>query len=363
MSTRHSFLSTTGLLRASSSASTYSFRQATPESTKPRKTKNETYKTESITRKVVTRAGVIPLGPAVLVVIAFTFSLIFIASISFAFIGSEDEPIFKDLLEDIVHNSPGIVLVGDNVDVDIDEPSITVRWTILGCGQEFMLSGSEGSHGTDLCGVPSMALNVFVDDDETPTATYDPARVPIASDTRQRRSIQNLHQFDSDHVLDVHAARLYPFDTYKLTSTIRVLTASTNESLPLIRLPTLTQTSSFLVDPNDSPSFVGQAQHASRDLTLDIRRPGEARAFALLLFAVNWMLAHASLAYMFLIWKLKDTNKVLKYLAFVAVSLLLIPKMREAMPDAPGYDGVLIGEQSLTLFVKNATPIHSTPSR
>lgn len=55
------------------------------------------------------------------------------------------------------------MLVGDNVDVDVDEPSITIRWTILGCGQEYMLSGAEGSHGSDLCGVPSMPLNIFVD--------------------------------------------------------------------------------------------------------------------------------------------------------------------------------------------------------
>ena len=61
-------------------------------------------------------------------------------------------------------NAWQIVLVGENVDIDVDEPSITIRWSILGCGASFVLSGSEGVHGSSACGIPSLALNVFVDE-------------------------------------------------------------------------------------------------------------------------------------------------------------------------------------------------------
>lgn len=49
------------------------------------------------------------------------------------------------------------------MDVDVDEPQISIRWSILGCGTSFVLTGSEGAHGSSACGIPSMALNIFVD--------------------------------------------------------------------------------------------------------------------------------------------------------------------------------------------------------
>lgn len=106
MSTRHSFLSTTGLLRANSSASTLSTRQTNLGNTKV----GSHIRVDNTpkTRKTVTRAGVVPLGPTFIIFIAFFFSFIFIFSISFAFVGSEDEETFKDLLNDIAHNSPGV---------------------------------------------------------------------------------------------------------------------------------------------------------------------------------------------------------------------------------------------------------------
>ncbi len=109
MSTRHSFLSTTGLVRGNTTSSTYSARQASSGGTKTGKNKQVTDDSKvTRSRKIVTRAGVIPLGPTFLIIIAFTFSVFFIASISFAFVGAEDEPTFKGLLEDIAHNNPGV---------------------------------------------------------------------------------------------------------------------------------------------------------------------------------------------------------------------------------------------------------------
>lgn len=165
-------------------------------------------------------------------------------------------------------------------------------------------------------------------------------------------SIQNLFQFDSDHVLDVHLSRLYPFDTYELTSTIHILDKDKNP-VNLARLPIITQTPSFIVSTTDVASFMNSTssddavKQGGRNLEMKVVRPGEARAFALLLFAINWMLAHATVAYMVLAWKSEDTERVLKYLAFVAITMVLIPQIRKAMPDAPGLDGVLIGQSFL----------------
>lgn len=80
-------------------------------------------------------------------------------------------------------------------------------------------------------------------------------------------------------------------------------------------------------------------QLPSRDLELAIVRPGEARFFALVLFGLSWMLAHATVAYVALAWKTEGRDAVVRYLAFSLVSLLAIPGLRNAMPDAPGYDG------------------------
>lgn len=95
------------------------------------------------------------------------------------------------------------MLVGESVDVDVDEPSVTIRWAVLACGNDFMLSGSAGVHGTNACGLPSTAMHIYVDrydhnavkryvfyhphSDESPTFTYDPSEIPFNKDTGHRR--------------------------------------------------------------------------------------------------------------------------------------------------------------------------------
>ena len=109
MSTRHSFLSTTGLIRAPSNASTLphvkSTKHAQKSGTKP--------KTPSRAKTVLsrTKAGILPLGTRFIVGMAILFSLFFIFSLSCAFIGTEeDEPPFKDLLDNVAANDPGVSL-------------------------------------------------------------------------------------------------------------------------------------------------------------------------------------------------------------------------------------------------------------
>lgn len=142
----------------------------------------------------------------------------------------------------------------------------------------------------------------------------------------------------------MHEARLYPFDTYVLTTTLRAVDSTTNETVPITRLLTITDTSSFIIAPSDSASYVVSStstgeQIPSRDLVINIVRSGEARFFALMLFGVNWMLAHTTVAYVGLAWKTKGSETVLRYLIFCLITLLAIPGVRNTMPDAPGYDG------------------------
>ena len=55
------------------------------------------------------------------------------------------------------------MLLGENVDVDVDEPSIGIRWSVLGCGDGYVLNGSAGVHESDSCGLPAMYLQIHVD--------------------------------------------------------------------------------------------------------------------------------------------------------------------------------------------------------
>ncbi|KAI0632341.1 hypothetical protein C8Q77DRAFT_918090 [Trametes polyzona] len=363
MSTRHSFLSTTGLIRPPSAASSYTESSSAPahKHARPNGTKSSGRRTHIGTPpapplpttgpnlpplKPLTRAGVMPLGPAFVVGIAALLSLLFVLAVSCAFIGDDDNPPpFAALLDDTAANAPGIVLIGDDVDVDVDEPALTVRWSIIACGEGFVLPGSEGAHGSANCGLPVMPLKIFVDGESEAAATYDPTLFPYASSNGRRNTIQNMFQFDDDHVLDVHQARLYPFDTYLLTSTLRAVSPTENKTLPIQRLATISLTSSFVISSDDVQSYTQNAngtQAPSRDLTLRVSRPPEARTYALLLFAASWMLAHATMALVAFSWRVEGAERIVKYLASTLIIILLIPQLRNAMPDAPDLDGVLI---------------------
>lgn len=130
--------------------------------------------------EVLPRNVAIPMRGATIAKIALIISLVFISTISLAFIGgSVVDEYFELELNALANTSPGvcyflltsghslifsqIVLIGESVDVDVDEPSVTVRWSIIACGEEFVLPGSTGVHGSDLCGLPSQPLFFFVD--------------------------------------------------------------------------------------------------------------------------------------------------------------------------------------------------------
>lgn len=170
----------------------------------------------------------------------------------------------------------------------------------------------------------------------------------------QNFSIQNLVQFDSDHVLNVEQARLYPFDTYFLSSTLRIVSPGTNQTLPIRRLATIDETSSFLVKTVDIESYSNAANNTespSRDIDMFITRPGNARAFTLLLFGVSWILTHVTICHVIIARMLRDVKPLLKHLVSTGAILVALPQIRNSMPDAPGLDGVLIGAIICSHFV------------
>ena len=92
-----SFVSITGLLDDKKDSSSKAITQATGRTT-PRKD-----------ARLAGHGGIIPLRIGTVLVLAATFSLLFILSICFAFIGDGgDEPYFKQTLNSVAQNSPGV---------------------------------------------------------------------------------------------------------------------------------------------------------------------------------------------------------------------------------------------------------------
>lgn len=155
-------------------------------------------------------------------------------------------------------------------------------------------------------------------------------------------SIQNLVQFDSDHTLDVHADRLYPFDYYKLSSTIRAIAFDNETVIPIQKLITINLTPSFDINTIDMASYSalpnGKKQE-SRDVDIYISRPNEARFFALLLFFISWILAHITIGHVLIARRLHELRPVIPHLISCATVLVAIPLLRNSMPDAPDLDG------------------------
>lgn len=259
--------------------------------------------------------------------------------------------------------------------------------------------------------------------------------------------IQNLLQFDSDHVLDVHTTRLYPFDTYSLSTSLRVAVPRSNQTqthdIPFLGVSIVDQAITFSIDTFSTPTSeditatlsenrqVSESDEpleptlaSSRYVELLIRRPASDRIYSLLLFGVNWLLSHFNFGVVLMATcrgKLKIRAKAtgassgneglsaeqgenkrmrtirkiieqrrariaathgihvpgenvantnppttttetrpmvntlvvrryntskdsLKLLAGVLAVILVIPQLRDAMPDPPSFDGVLIGE-------------------
>ncbi|KAH8114565.1 hypothetical protein DFH11DRAFT_1508952 [Phellopilus nigrolimitatus] len=288
-----------------------------------------------------TRHGVVPLGSGFVVALAVSFSILFILSISLAFVNQGAFPSFRDTLNEITSNNPGIVLLGENVDVDVDEPSVSIRWSTLGCGAGFILPGSPLLHGSSACGLPAIPLEIFIDEAKEPVYSYDPKIVPTDPKTNQRSIVHSLIQFDSDHILDVHSARLYPFDTYLISFYMRATSSnSSDKDIPtsIIGLPVLGLSPSFSISSFDTEVsiLVDDSEQPAMHLQMSIVRPGDARTYAMLIFGINWILSHFNFGIVILTMIQNKRTDALKQLAGVLAVLLVIPQLRDVMPDGPG---------------------------
>ncbi|KAH8825396.1 hypothetical protein DL96DRAFT_1448692, partial [Flagelloscypha sp. PMI_526] len=272
----------------------------------------------------------------------FSTCFFFVAMISLAFVGhSKKTDLFKAVLANVTTTNPGIVLLGEDVDVDIDEPSISIRWSILACGKTNYLEGSGGIHGVEDCGLPKQQLSVFLDSASTPEFVYNPSSLPISTRTGSYRSIQNLVRFDADYTLDVHQAYLYPFDTYMLSGTLRVVDSS-NSSVPIVKLETVKMLSSWDISISDvATTQTVPASSPSRDFDMRVSRPNFHRAIAMLFFLSSWMLTLVALGASLFSCRYSTVDARLVFIA-VGIVCMITPKLRDSMPDTPGLDGVLI---------------------
>ncbi|KAG2001810.1 hypothetical protein CC2G_013009 [Coprinopsis cinerea AmutBmut pab1-1] len=280
-----------------------------------------------------------------IVVLATLASIVFICSITVALIGraSDNYDQFTSALDEVSRFNPGILLVGEGVDIDIDEPSVTIRWFVVACGGDSVLQGSKGVLDHKACGLPVTGVNIFVDNNANPSFAYDPVLVPFDEDTARRKSLESAIHFETSHVLDVHQARQYPFDTYRLQIEFRAAALVANQTLPLSisRVLTVDQTSSFNVDSTDFRRYMvlNEIRSPTQRVDLHIKRPGSARLFTLLLYAISWLLTHICIGQVVIAKRGDGSRLLLCCLAICAGTLLALPQLRNSMPDAPGLDG------------------------
>ncbi|TFY65664.1 hypothetical protein EVG20_g5425 [Dentipellis fragilis] len=343
MSTRHSFVSSSGLLPSSPTegdsfvSSTHI--HALAGSTIPSNAEQKLHKS-----KFPWRRNNKSFDAGVVIFLCTLLSLLFVGCLCFAFVGGKDEEPFNKVLDDIAVTEPGLVLIGENVDVDIDEPSLTVTWSLVNCGEGY-LGGSQGIHRSNACGIPDTPLRIYVDNNPVPVASFDPSSIPLLRSSGTRRSIQSLTQFDSDHALDVPEARLYPFDTYSLSSTLHALNPTTNETVLIRKLVTVNAVFSFDIITTDAETYTllsNGSQVQSHEVDIVVRRSSTMRLYAMLMWIASWMLTHVVIGQVVFAFKSKDSGSIYGYGIVNLVILFTIPQLRNSMPDAPGFDGILL---------------------
>ncbi|KAH6912706.1 hypothetical protein BKA70DRAFT_772704 [Coprinopsis sp. MPI-PUGE-AT-0042] len=271
-------------------------------------------------------------------------SLIFIFTIAIVLVGRTAESLsyLTSALGDAARFSPGIVLVGDEVNVDIDERSVAIRWSLLACGNSFVLLGSKGMLGAATCGLPASPFDVFADSDMEPSIKYDPKSVPFDDATGRRKRPEAAFQFKTSHLLDTHEARQYPFDTYHLGMELRASNANT--SLPISRVFIVDVARNFHVESRDLRSYldVDGFKFATQHVDVTFKRPASTRLFTLLLFMIGWLLAHINVGQVIMARKSTGTQSLVICLAISGGTIMVVPQLRNSMPGAPGSDNILI---------------------
>jgi hypothetical protein len=150
-----------------------------------------------------------------------------------------------------------------------------------------------------------------------------------------------LVSFETDFVLDVRKAFLYPFDSYSLASTFSAKSAN-NETIPVRRIFSNDQAMGFDIETQDMDNFRTAAdgsKEPARGFDMHIRRPTEVKIVTVIMFALSWMITHVAIGQAILCRRIKETKPILVHLFATGVILFMLPQLRNSMPDAPGFDG------------------------
>ena len=159
--------------------------------------------------------------------------------------------------------------------------------------------------------------------------------------------VQNQVQLDNDLILDVHNTHLYPFDTYLVSTSLRVTTSNSSvKDLPvsIIGLPVIKYTPSFTISSRSADILVpvDEDKELGKHLELEIRRPAHARAYTMLVFGINWAHCHVSMGIVLLAILRRErasSRQISKQVIGAFAIMMAIPQLRSVMPDAPGLDG------------------------
>ena len=119
-----------------------------------------------------------------------------------------------------------------------------------------------------------------------------------------------------------------------------VSASNTNTSEPISRVLVVDTAYNFNVDSADirtyldSDGFKLPTQHVN----LTFKRPATTRVFTLLLFLLAWLLTHISVGQVIIARRSTGTQALVMRLAVTGGIIMVIPQLRNSMPNAPTLD-------------------------
>ncbi|KAJ6630152.1 hypothetical protein B0H10DRAFT_1112874 [Mycena sp. CBHHK59/15] len=299
--------------------------------------------------------------------VASTFSaslVALLAALIAILFNASDGVVKRDMFHDI-GDADGIYFLGHIYQTNLDARSVTISWLVGGCGK-YMIADADAYHPTQYCGPPNVPIDVYIDSSSAANFSYDPSLHPKQPDGSPI-FIQSLNQFSTTHMVTIRGAAgamarryynqefFYPFDTYQTTTSfVAVTPANASAVLPILHLLVVDAVDSFLpaTDERSVTGALDGAPVAARVATITIGRTEVARAFTLVLFAVNWALALVVLYLTVVAAVSPARHAVGEGILFVPLTVILtVPALRALFVDAPRF-GMLL--DILGLFAQMA---------
>ncbi|KAL0068534.1 hypothetical protein AAF712_004248 [Marasmius tenuissimus] len=218
----------------------------------------------------------------------------------------------------------GIVLIGHAFNIKTGERSMKIQWTPSGCGALFNASRSPSSTNprnggqNAECGRPSRKVAIYVNGDMDKAAwDFDPESVPANAE-----GMESGQLFVTDTQIDMYTwvlpirdkhtiglDFLYPFLSYEVTHNFFAVASREDSDTNTTKLDPVTILDAVIVTATDnyvpgnpeiqhglSVTFSSNSSTSPLELPVLLGRytfvlSPVAKAFSLLLFAVNWVLA------------------------------------------------------------------------